>query len=140
MARESEVVEKRPAPPEPVLSVAHANCLVVTFQTSFSNVPEHEVRPAPVMVEAMLKVVVVAFVALSVVAKNVVEVALVVVPLVPKKLVMTPFVALNVVAKSVVEVELVVVLLRPVKFCKVVEAKVMSPPQNCDAVVDVATR
>ena len=45
-----------------------------------------------------------------------------------------------VLANNVVEVELVVVELRPVKFCKVVEAKVMSPPQNCDAVVDVATR
>ena len=44
-------------------------------------------------------------------------------------------------AKSDVDVAFVVVELRPVKFCSVVEAKVMSPPQNWEAlVVDVATR
>jgi hypothetical protein len=54
--------------------------------------------------------------------------------------VMTPFVALSVVAKSEVVVALVEVELSAVKFWSVVEAKVMSPPQNCDAVVEVATR
>jgi hypothetical protein len=110
MARESEVVEKRPAEPEAVLSVAQANCLVVALQTSFSFEAEQEVRPAPVMVEAMLKEVVVALV------------------------------AWKVLAKSVVLVAFEVVALSAVKFWSVVEAKVMSPPQNCEAVVEVATR
>jgi hypothetical protein len=118
------VVEKSPAEPEEVLSVAQANCLVVAFQTSFSLAAEQEVSPAPVMVEAMLKDVVVAFVAWSTDAKNDVDVALV---------------DWNVVAKREVEVALVVVAFTPVKFWSVVDAKVMSPPQNCEAVVEVET-
>ncbi len=39
--------------------------MVVAFQRSLSPPAEHEVRPAPVMVEAMLKVVVVAFVVVA---------------------------------------------------------------------------
>jgi hypothetical protein len=77
--------------------------LVVAFQTSFSLDAEHEVRPAPVMVLAMLKVVVVAFVdvlfvevsdamvpvvAPSVVANRFVEVAFVEVLLIIERLVM----------------------------------------------------
>jgi hypothetical protein len=164
MARESEVVEKSPAEPELVLSIAQANWWVVAFHTSFSLEAEHEVRPAPVMVEAMLKVVVVAFVDWSVVAKKLVDVAFVVVPVV-----MSAFVAWSVVAKSDVVVAFVVVAfvavkfvvdaigawstaaksavvvacevvaLRAVKFCSVVEAKEMRPPQNCEAVDEVAT-
>ena len=44
------------------------------------------------------------------------------------------------VAESTEAKKLVVVPFVPEKFCKVVEAKVMRPPQNCEAVVDVATR
>jgi len=95
MAKESVVVENNPAAPELVWSVAQANCLVVAFHTSFSLEAEQETRPAPVMVEAMLREVVVAF---------------------------------------------DVVAFRAVKSWSVVEAKVMSPPQNCEAVVEVATR
>ena len=46
----------------------------------------------------------------------------------------------RVVANRVVEVAFEVVAFCPVKFCKVLEAKVMRPPQNCEAVVEVATR
>jgi hypothetical protein len=71
---------------------------------------------------------------------NVVEVALVVVPEVERRLVMVALVAERTEAKSEVEVAFEVVALSAVKFCSVVEAKVMRPPQNCDAVVEVETR
>lgn len=88
----------------------------------------------------MPKVVVVALVARSVLAKKLVEVALVVVPKNPRKLVVEALNAWKAVAKSEVEVAFVVVALSPVKFCKVVEAYEMIPPQNCDAMeVEVAT-
>ncbi len=57
------------------------------------------------------------------------------VPLVARMLVMVPLVAERTDAKSDVVVAFEVVALSAVKFCKVVEAKVMSPPQNCDACV-----
>lgn len=88
---------------------------------SLSAEPEQELRPAPVMVLAMLKVVVVAFVLRSEEAKKLVEVALVVVPDVPRKLVRNPLVAESAVAKREVEVALVVVEFTPVKFCSVEE-------------------
>jgi hypothetical protein len=90
------------------------------------------------------KVVVVALVARRMDEKSVVEVALpatsdVAYALVEVALAITPLVAPSAVAKSDVVVALVVVELSAVKFWSVVEAKVMRPPQNCDAaVVEVA--
>ena len=51
-----------------------------------------------------------------------------------------PLVAESTEAKSDVDVAFVLVLLSAVKFWSVEEAKVIKPPQNCDAVVEVATR
>ena len=105
------------------------------------------------MVEA--KVVVVAFVPLrteekkevdvafpscEVFAERVVEVAFVVVAFVALKLENSAFVALRTEAKSDVVVALVDVELSAVKFWKVEEANVIKPPQNCEAVDDVAVR
>ena len=91
--------------------------------------------------EVLRRPLVVALVDWSVAAKSVVEVALVVVADVARRLVMRPLVAERAVAKSEVEVALDVVAFCAVKFCRVVEAKVMRPPQNWDAaVVEVATR
>jgi hypothetical protein len=75
------------------------------------------------MREEEKSVEVVACVAWSVVAKSVVEVELVVVPLVPRKLVMTPLVAERTEAKSEVVVACVVVALRAEKSWKVEEAE-----------------
>jgi hypothetical protein len=74
-----------------------------------------------------------------------VVVKLVVVPLVArrddaKRLVVVADVPWMVVAKSDVEVALVVVEFSPVKFWSVEEAKATSPPQNCEAVDEVALR